>query len=116
MAKSKNFVFTWNNYTEEDVKSISSWLDHAEGIAYSHEVGESGTPHLQGFIHFKNQVRKPSEILGTKGVYFAVMKGTLKHSKEYCSKQSQLIELGIIFYSNRVSLRTMGHSRTHEAP
>nr|WAE42631.1 MAG: replication associated protein [Cressdnaviricota sp.] len=53
--KVKTWVFTLNNYTEDDIKTVKSW--ECNKIACSLEVGESGTPHIQGAIVFKASQR-----------------------------------------------------------
>jgi len=52
VAASLNFVFTLNNYTEEEVEEIDAIVG-TEGCSvvyldYGKEVGQEGTPHLQG--------------------------------------------------------------------
>lgn len=42
--------FTINNYTEDDIKLIHAWAVQLPRISCTREVGESGTPHLQGFF------------------------------------------------------------------
>lgn len=60
-TQSTNWVFTLNNYTDDEVIKIGGLIfdekpwDHnsskVRGVAYAHEVGEKeGTPHLQGFL------------------------------------------------------------------
>lgn len=53
-AKSNSWVFTWNNYKTTEIK----WPDNVAYAIWQAEVGlKKGTPHLQGFIQFKYQVR-----------------------------------------------------------
>lgn len=47
----RTWVFTLNNYTAEQETAVQA-LDLAY-LVYGREVGESGTPHLQGLIHDK---------------------------------------------------------------
>ena len=49
--RSRNWTFTLNNYTEEDIKSICK-IDAK--YVFQEEKGENGTPHLQGILMFKN--------------------------------------------------------------
>lgn len=51
--RSRAWVFTLNNYTENDEKYLQETLD-CDYIVYGREVSPSGTPHLQGFVYFKN--------------------------------------------------------------
>lgn len=53
MAQGKTWVFTINNFTEQD----KEWIQGLEvnRITVSSEEGESGTPHLQGAVTFKRQ-------------------------------------------------------------
>jgi len=93
--QSFNWVFTLNNYTEQEVSTIPEWLEKgAGGVAYAHEIGASGTPHLQGYVHMKakSSMKKMKEIC--KRCHWEVMKGKLADSEKYCSKQGQLIVLG----------------------
>lgn len=52
---SKSWVFTLNNYTDNDEKIIQAW-EHTY-CAYGREVSETGTPHLQGFVTFQRAYR-----------------------------------------------------------
>lgn len=56
---SKTWVMTWNNYTDENIEMLMKWncADYVSRFVVSKEVGEQGTPHLQGSVTFKNAKR-----------------------------------------------------------
>ena len=59
--QARTWVFTVNNYTEEDIKWVM--VLECNKIVCSKEMGDEGTPHLQGAVTFKrmytlNQLKK----------------------------------------------------------
>lgn len=58
---SKTWDFTLNNYTDEEVQAITvNWQTEVKKMTVSKEVGETGTPHLQGRITFARAYRLPA--------------------------------------------------------
>ena len=58
MAKSNRFCFTKNNYSDLDVAILSGdCTKYFKYWCFGKEVGESGTPHLQGYFEFDNSMR-----------------------------------------------------------
>lgn len=95
MSRSRNYIFVLNNYTEEQVESISNLCDNrVTFVAFSREVGASGTPHLQGYLHHKNQLYFDS-IRSWYPWHVEVMKGNFAQNETYCSKQSALEKFGV---------------------
>lgn len=50
--KFREFVYTINNYTEDDLAAVRTIKSRYH--IWAPEVGESGTPHIQGYIVFTN--------------------------------------------------------------
>ena len=88
MARSRNWVFTLNNYSDADRVVIGERLaNDATYVCYQPEVGASGTPHLQGLVVFAN----PRTLGGVKRlisdrVHLEPMRGTFAEAHAYCSK------------------------------
>ncbi len=52
--KGRNWCFTLNNYSESEILSLTQDEKNEYEYIFQEEVGENGTPHLQGLICFKN--------------------------------------------------------------
>lgn len=92
MAKSRDYCFTINNYTEEHIKLCESI--EAAYIVYGKEVGESGTPHLQGYVRFPTPRTMKSVIAKMKGAHIEIKKGTCEQAINYCKKDGDVYERG----------------------
>lgn len=87
-----NYCFTINNYTEDDITACKN-LKY-KYILLGNETGENNTPHLQGYVNFKNQVQFNSIKKKLPRAHIERCKGTAIQNIEYCSKQSILFEDG----------------------
>jgi len=87
------WCFTLNNYTAEEVK----WIDSAECqyVIYGKEVGDSGTPHLQGYIEVatKRAMSTIKKMVGARA-HLEVARGTSKQASDYCKKDGAFTERG----------------------
>ena len=91
-AKFRRWTFTINNY-----KSFPTNLPkNIDYLCYGKEVGkETGTPHLQGFVVFKNRVWRPHKYFLEHGHgYFQPTRGTVDENVEYCRKDGDFTEFG----------------------
>jgi len=99
VQRSRSVCFTLNNYTEEEVGQVKSYLqsDDVKFGGFGKETGEEGTPHLQGFICFKNPKTYSAlkNIPGFSRMHFESMKGTVDQNITYCSKQGDYEEYGV---------------------
>ncbi|AKV62292.1 putative replication initiation protein [Calanoida sp. copepod associated circular virus] len=91
----KHWCFTLNNYTPEEESSIK--LVDAVYLVYGRERGESDTPHLQGFVSFdkRRTLRQVKELLSDR-VHLESAKGTPRQASEYCKKDGDYYEVGIL--------------------
>lgn len=95
---SRNFAFTVNNYTDSVLDSLRQSLSK-EGVRYAifgYEVGQSGTPHLQGYLSLKKSTRvqaaKRDYLVAT--AHIEVAKASEQKNKAYCSKEGKTEEFG----------------------
>nr|QXP07820.1 MAG: replication associated protein [Arizlama virus] len=98
--KGRGWCFTINNYTDQEFNRLQ--YIPCQYIVYGKEVGDSGTPHLQGYIHYDNVVTG-GRVKANLGVRAHVEKrrGTLKQAIDYCKKDGSWTERGKINVRDR---------------
>lgn len=85
----KRWCFTLNNYTEEEVGAIGSRFKEFQWIM-GYEVGESGTPHLQGYVEFPTKIR-PLSLGLSKRIHWEVARCDRSVNIRYCSKAGNVV-------------------------
>jgi len=85
----RRVVFTLNNWTSTEYASLVQWKP--TWLVVGKEVGEDGTPHLQGAAILGSQMTMTQlkKLPGLARAHFEPMMGTPQHSLTYCSKQDQ---------------------------
>lgn len=82
MAKSRNWCFTLNNPNDE----VLEIPNHCQLLIATREVGESGTPHWQGYIEFKHAVALSALRNWNARGHYEIRKGTQLQAIQYCIK------------------------------
>lgn len=96
--RKRGWVFTWNNYSNENYKDLKRSLRKMEVtyLVIGKEVGDSGTPHLQGYVEFKNALRDSTLRKINKKIHWEWRIGTPKEASDYCKKEGNFKEWGNI--------------------
>lgn len=90
----RNFVFTINNPSESDYAAFHT-LDASYKI-YGDEVGESGTPHMQGYVELNKQTAFSTIKKLLPGAHIEKRRGTAQQAADYCKKDGAFTEVGEI--------------------
>lgn len=93
MSRSRAWCFTINNPKEQDVKACAEVV--CNYIVTGNEVGDSGTPHIQGYIEFKD-AKSLTSVRKTLGgsAHLETRKGTPQQAADYCKKDGNFTERG----------------------
>ncbi len=86
-SKGRNWVFTLNNYTKKDIGTFFDLklMQNLKSFCFQEEMGENGTPHLQGVLAYKNAISFNSVKKIHPLAHWEKCKN-LKASLQYCSK------------------------------
>lgn len=85
ISPSKNWCFTLNNYSNDDILEFTcSNLSVVSKYVFQEEKGENGTPHLQGYLQFTNK-KRPFSVFKNKRIHWEKTR-SVEHSIAYCSK------------------------------
>lgn len=95
-SKAKGYCFTINNpngWDDADIETLKGASDY--GVV-GKEVGECGTPHLQGFVRFTYSV--PFKRIKTllPRAHIEAQRGSVHQASDYCKKDGDFIEWGTL--------------------
>jgi len=92
----KKWAFTLNNYTNDDIMLMGTLFpDTVRYLIYGREVGENGTPHLQGFVWFNRQctLAVAKRAIGDRA-HMEKARGSPHQNRTYCMKENDYDEFG----------------------
>lgn len=90
------WLFVLNNYTDDEVEAIQTFVSQSCTYGcFGKEVGENGTPHLQGYFKLRKRDRL-SHLKNTVSsrAHFESARGSGWSNREYCSKDGEFWEYG----------------------
>ncbi len=91
-VKSKHWVFTLNNPVES-VTLVPATMVY---LVVGKERGDEGTPHLQGYVVFKNRQYMTALKKWMPRAHVAIAKGTPEEASDYCKKDGDFVEEGVL--------------------
>lgn len=99
VVRSRKFVFTYNNYPSEldNDEHLDAWLASLNGsyaVAGRERAPGTGTPHLQGFISFRNARTFSALRTLLPGCHVESANGSVEQCREYCTKDGNFRECG----------------------
>lgn len=92
MSRTKAYCFTINNPQAADLQALEKLP--CEYLIYGKEVGEAGTPHLQGYVHFASQKTLSAVSKLLPRAYLDARKGSIDQAVDYCKKDGDWTESG----------------------
>lgn len=97
-VQSRRWCFTVNNYSNQEEKELQGLVadGSATYVVYGREVGQSGTPHLQGYIELprKKRLNGVRRLPGLSRAHVEVSRGTQHEAVNYCKKDGNVYEEG----------------------
>ena len=90
ISPAKRWCFTLNNYTDDEISSIVPVFNERCSFGlFSKEVGDSGTPHLQGYVEFVDKLR-PKSLQLVNRIHWEKAKGNRKQNMTYITKDEDI--------------------------
>jgi len=92
MSRARSWCFTLNNYSADDEAAIA--LISVKYLVYGREVGESGTPHLQGYVVFVESKTLSAVKKLIPRAHLEPAKGNHEQAETYCIKDGDVVRRG----------------------
>lgn len=87
-SQARNWCFTVNNPKKDYAATLQAVLatSKCKRFVFQEEKGDTGTPHLQGYISMKSPNRFSTMQKNVPGAHLEVAKGSYMENFEYCTK------------------------------
>lgn len=89
-ASLRRACFTLNNWSDEDLSHILSYFEGGQYVV-GKEVGEGGTPHLQGYVEFPKMVRWTTLVKLNPRIHWEKCRGNRDQNVAYCTKDGDFV-------------------------
>lgn len=87
----RSWCFTYNNYDDDTVHNMESWM--VKRLVCGAEIGESGTPHIQGYVTFCRGMRLSNCKKLLPSAHWEVAKAI--DGENYCMKEGTVLRIDI---------------------
>lgn len=90
--QSNRWTFTLNNWTDSELSNLKTIANTLRFIIVGKEMGESGTPHLQGYLEVKKRctLTAVKTMLGSR-YHLEIAHGDAEANIAYCSKEGDVV-------------------------
>jgi len=97
-SRHRRFCFTLNNPTGEERARLADISNRTDYLVFGREIAPTtGTPHLQGYVVFKNGITiLDFKRLTTARLHVEVARGSHQQNREYCIKDGDFNEYGVL--------------------
>ncbi len=82
----KHWIFVINNPTIDDVNNFHVYREAIKYVIFNREVGDQGTPHLQGYIVMKVKKRLSQMKALMPTAHLEAKQGSVEQARHYCMK------------------------------
>jgi len=91
--RARGYCYTLNNYSPEELTALKAIDCKYQCIGY--ETGEKGTPHVQGYLYYKNKKSLKQVKKDIPRAHLEQQLGSFEQAIEYCKKGGSYEELGV---------------------
>lgn len=96
----RRWCFTWNNYTDDDIKYLVTKLKGSKRYVFQEEIcPTTGTPHLQGYAEWDHAIRFSTLKNWDKKIHWKKCENYIK-AQQYCQKDRSLKKGGKRYLHN----------------
>nr|WPR18728.1 MAG: hypothetical protein [Crogonang virus 166] len=98
LPQSTKWCFTLNNYTPAEYAKFASLFNPTrfKYITFGKEQGQTGTPHLQGYLVLINKARLSTLRAICPRSHWECARGTHEQAARYCQKDGEFEEFGVL--------------------